>query len=181
SPLLATHPYDASKSCADILSGAYGKTYGLPVSISRCGNFFGGGDLNFNRIVPGTIRSAYFNKSPEIRGDGKAVRDYIYVKDAASAYLTLAEKTETMGLKGEAFNFSNEVQMNVLEVMNKILVLMGKTDLKPIIKNEASNEIFKQHLSAEKAKRVLGWKSEWTVDDGLKETIEWYGDYFGKR
>ncbi|MEK6979620.1 MAG: GDP-mannose 4,6-dehydratase [Candidatus Micrarchaeota archaeon] len=178
SPLLATHPYDASKSCADILSTAYGKTYGLPVSISRCGNFFGGGDLNFNRIVPGTIRNAHFNKPPEIRGDGKAVRDYIYVKDAASAYLLLSEKTENAGLKGEAFNFSNEVQMNVLEMMNKILVLMGKTSLKPIIMNNASGEIFKQHLSAEKARRILGWKSEWTVDSGLKETIEWYKKYF---
>lgn len=181
SPLLASHPYDASKACADILSTAYGKTYDMPISISRCGNFFGPGDLNFNRIVPGTIKDAYNNTPPVIRSDGKAVRDYIYVKDAASAYLLLAEKTEYMAFRGEAFNFSTEIELTVLELVDMILKQMGKKSLKPVIKNEARNEIKKQHLSAKKAREVLGWKSEWGIEKGLAETIAWYTDYFDKK
>ena len=162
-----------------MIAQTYGKTYGLPVGISRCGNFFGGGDLNFSRIVPGTIKSLSNNQRPVIRSDGTYVRDYIYVKDAVDAYLTLLEKTEEMKFTGEAFNFSNEVQLSVLEMVEKITKLMGK-DLKPTIKNEASGEIKKQHLSAAKAKKVLGWQSKWKIDDGLKETIAWYKNYFSK-
>lgn len=181
SPLNATNPYDLSKACADMLSKSYGITYNLPVSISRCGNFFGGGDLNFSRIVPGTIKSAYFGKNPVIRSDGMYVRDYIYVKDAVDAYMCLAEKTKSLKLKGDSFNFSNEVQLTVIELTNKILELMNKSSLKPEILNEAKNEIKNQHLSAEKAGKVLGWKSKWTVENGLKETIKWYEDYFNKK
>jgi CDP-glucose 4,6-dehydratase len=181
SPLQGRNPYDASKSCADLLAQSYGKTYRLPIGISRCGNFFGGGDLNFNRLVPGTIKNLYYGRAPVIRSDGKYVRDYIYVKDAVNAYCVLAEKTEVMKFNGEAFNFSNENQFTVLEMVDKIIKLMDKNDLKPIVKNEPLNEIRDQHLSADKAKKVLGWRSEWTVDKGLKETISWYIDYFKKR
>ena len=181
SPMMGRFPYDVSKSCADLLAQSYGATYGLPVSISRCGNFFGGGDLNWSRIVPGTLKSAFANERPIIRSDGSYVRDYIYVKDAASAYMLLGEKTVPLGLKRESFNFSNEQQLTVLELVKKVLAAAGKASLKPDVKNEPLYEIKKQHLDASKAKRVLGWKSEWGIDKGLKETADWYRGYFSRK
>ncbi len=177
SPLHGESPYDCSKSCVDLLSQSYGKTYSMPIGISRCGNFFGGGDMNFSRIVPSTIQHAYNNTPPVIRTDGSYVRDYIYVKDAVSAYEFLAQKTYEKKFRGEAFNFSNEEALTVLEMMSKILKLMGKSSLKPIVQNQALNEIRAQHLSAKKAREVLGWKSAWPVEKGLAETVAWYEDY----
>jgi len=176
--LRGSHPYDVSKSCGDLVASAYYHTYKLPVCITRCGNFYGGGDLNFNRIVPGTIRSAILNKPPVIRSDGSLIRDYFYILDAVEAYLLLAEKIDELSLQGESFNFSNEVQLTVLELTNKILKLMGREDLAPVILNEAKSEIGHQYLSAEKAKRVLGWQARYTIDEGLKETIDWYQEFF---
>ena len=180
SPLLGSHPYDVSKSCADLLSQAYYKTYQLPVCVTRCGNFYGGGDLNFNRIVPGTIKAVINNTPPIIRSDGTYIRDYFYVLDAVEAYLFLAEKMGSLKIHGEAFNFSNEIQVTVLELTEKILELMGRKDLRPRILNEAKNEIKHQYLSAEKARKVLGWKPKYALEQGLKETIEWYREYFSK-
>lgn len=173
-PLEGKHPYDVSKSCADLLCGSYHETYGLPVCVTRCGNFYGGGDLNFNRIVPGTIRSVLENNRPIIRSDGKMVRDYFYIEDGAEAYMLLAEKM-TKKIHGEAFNFSNEDPMNVLEIVNEILKAMS-SDLKPIIRNESSNEIEKQYLSALKAREILGWNSRYSMEEGLEKTIKWYQD-----
>jgi len=173
-PLKGSHPYDVSKSCADLIAHAYYKTYRLPVCITRCGNFYGPGDLNFNRIVPGIIRSVLNNESPTIRSDGTFIRDYFYVKDAALAYMHLAERMDDSKLHGEVFNFSNELQISVLELTNKILKLMGRTDLKPIILNQAEHEIKHQYLSAQKARELLGWKPKYNLDDALKGTIEWY-------
>ncbi|MCX6772869.1 MAG: GDP-mannose 4,6-dehydratase [Candidatus Micrarchaeota archaeon] len=181
SPMMGRFPYDVSKSCADLIAQSYGTTYGMPVTISRCGNFFGGGDLNFSRIVPGTLKSAFLNERPVIRSDGSYVRDYIYVKDAASAYMALGEKTSELSLKGEAFNFSNEQQLTVLELVQKVLASAGKQSLKPDIKNEPLYEIKKQHLDASKAHKKLGWKSEWGIDKGLKETAAWYKAYFSRK
>lgn len=178
-PLKGTHPYDVSKSCADLIAQAYHKTYGLPVCITRCGNLFGGGDLNFNRIVPQTIRSILHNEPPVIRSDGTFIRDYIYVEDAALAYVLLAERMSDPNIHGEAFNISNEVRLTVLELVNKILELMD-SDLKPIILNQGSHEIKHQYLSAEKAKRVLGWKPQYSIEEGLIKTIDWYRKYFKK-
>ncbi|MFH0737706.1 MAG: GDP-mannose 4,6-dehydratase [Candidatus Micrarchaeota archaeon] len=180
-PLRGRNPYDASKSCADILSQCYGKTYGLPVSITRCANFYGGGDLNLSRIVPYTIHCALEGKRPLIRSDGKSVRDYLYVKDAVSAYLTLAQKTEEKGFRGEAFNFSSEEYLSVLDMVGRILSMMGKGDLQPDIRNESRNEIRDQRLCAEKARRILGWKSEWPFEKAMRETIAWYSDDLSKR
>jgi len=174
SPLEGSHPYDVSKSCADLIAYAYYKTYKLPVCVTRCGNFYGPGDLNFNRIVPGTIRSVLNNEPPVIRSDGTFIRDYFYVKDAALAYMHLAEKMEDPKIHGEAFNFSNELQITVLELTNKILKLMGRTDLKPAILNQAEHEIKHQYLSAKKSRELLGWKPKYDLDDALKETVEWY-------
>jgi len=174
--LKGSHPYDVSKSCADLISQAYYKTYGLPVCITRCGNLYGGGDLNFNRIIPQTIKSVIQSEAPVIRSDGSFVRDYLYVEDGVTGYITLAEKMEELKLFGEAFNFSNEIQLTVLELVNKILTIM-ESDLKPVILSQGSNEIKRQYLSAEKSREILGWKHEFGIDEGLKRTVEWYRNY----
>lgn len=174
------HPYDVSKSCADLISQAYAHSYGLPVVVTRCGNFYGGGDLNWNRIIPGTIRALLHGEAPVIRSDGSYVRDYFYVEDGAAAYLMLAEKlAEDRTLAGQAFNFSNELQITVLELVREVIQRMG-VDAEPVVLNEASNEIRLQHLSAEKARRMLGWKPEFTLGEGLERTIEWYRRFLAK-
>jgi CDP-glucose 4,6-dehydratase len=176
-PLEGRHPYDVSKSCVDLLAQSYYRTFGTPVCVTRCGNFYGGGDLNFNRIVPGTIRSVLFGESPVIRSDGTLVRDYFYIEDAVGAYLMLAEKMAELKIGGEAFNFSNEIQVTVLDLTKRILKLM-KSGLKPTILNQAPNEIPHQYLSAKKARRKLGWKPLFTLEQGLKRTIAWYREFF---
>jgi len=177
--LIGRHPYDVSKSCADLICRSYYETYGLPVCVTRCGNFYGGGDLNFNRIIPGAIRSILNNEPPIIRSDGSFIRDYFYIEDAVLAYLLLAEKMDDSSLYGEAFNFSNEIQITVLDLVNKVVDLMG-SNLKPVILNEATNEIKHQYLSAKKAKDLLGWKSEYNLNIGLQKTISYYTEFFGK-
>ena len=178
-PLQGRYPYDVSKSCADLLAQSYAITYKLPVAITRCGNFYGGGDLNWNRVVPGTIRSVLRGQRPIIRSDGQYVRDYFYIEDGVAAYILLAEKLgQNPSLSGEAFNFSNETPLSVLELVERTLQLMVSKS-KPIIRNEASNEIRQQYLNAAKARRVLGWKPLFTLDEGLKTTIEWYRKFFG--
>ncbi|WP_207643686.1 GDP-mannose 4,6-dehydratase [Desnuesiella massiliensis] len=175
-PLKGTHPYDVSKSCTDLIAQSYFHTYKLPVCITRCGNLYGGGDLNFNRIIPQTIRSVINNKRPIIRSDGTFIRDYFYVEDASNAYLLLAEKLEAMNLAGEAFNFSNEIQLTVLDLVEKILIAMDSS-LEPLVLNEGSNEIKHQYLSAKKAREILGWKPCYTIDEGLRKTIDWYKEF----
>lgn len=177
-PLQGTHPYDVSKSCADLIASTYAVSYGSPVAITRCGNFYGGGDLNWNRIVPGTIRSIMRGERPVIRSDGKFIRDYFYVEDGAHAYMTLAEHlAKRPELAGQAYNFSNEIQVTVLELVDRILKGMG-SDLVPDVRNDASNEIVHQYLSARKAREQLGWKPLFELDEGLKLTIDWYARYF---
>ncbi len=176
-PLQGQHPYDVSKSCADLIAHMYAVTYDLPVAITRCGNFYGGGDLNWNRIIPGTIRSVLRDQRPIIRSDGNYVRDYFYIEDGAAAYMLLAEKlADQPVLRGQAFNFSNETQITVLELVQHILALMG-SDLQPDIRNEVSNEIRRQYLSAVKAHQMLGWTPHFTLDHGLELTIRWYREF----
>ena len=178
-PLQGRHPYDVSKSCSDLIAQTYAITYKLPVAISRCGNFYGGGDLNWNRIVPGTIRSVLRGQRPIIRSDGQYVRDYFYVEDGAAAYMLLAERlSENPDLGGKAFNFSNETQATVLDLASQILALMG-SPLQLDVRNEATNEIRHQYLSAARARQVLGWKPLFALDEGLRKTIDWYRDFFG--
>lgn len=178
-PLQGEHPYDVSKSCADLIARTYAITYDLPIAITRCGNFYGGGDLNWNRIIPGTIRSILRGQPPVIRSNGKYVRDYFYVEDGAAAYMLLAEQLASKpGLKGDAFNFSNEIQMTVSEIVDRIISLMG-SDLKPQVLNETNNEILHQYLSADKARAQLGWKPLFDLDEGLARTITWYREFFG--
>lgn len=178
-PLRGRHPYDVSKSCADLIAQSYAVTYDLPVAITRCGNFYGGGDLNWNRLVPGTIRSVMREQRPVIRSDGQYVRDYFYAEDGAAANMLLAEKlAEDPELRGQAFNFSNEIQVTVLELVEQVLALMG-SDLEPDVRNEAANEIRHQYLSAAKARKLLGWKPLFTLDEGLRKTIDWYKSFLG--
>ena len=179
-PLQGQHPYDVSKSCADLISYTYAKSYDLPVTITRCGNFYGGGDLNWNRIVPGTVRSILRGEAPVIRSDGSFIRDYFYVEDGAAAYMLLAESlAKNAALRGEAFNFSNELQVTVLDLTQKILALMG-SNLVPDVRNEASNEIKHQYLSASKARTLLDWSPLFTLDGGLEKTIQWYTEFLTK-
>ena len=171
------HPYDVSKSCTDLIARSYFETFKSPVCITRCGNLYGGGDLNWNRIVPGTIRSIVRNEAPVIRSDGQFIRDYFFVKDGARAMLHLVEcMARDRAILGEAFNFSNEIQMNVVDLVERILRLM-KSPLKPDIRNEAFHEIRHQYLSAEKARRLLNWHPLFEIEHGLSETIDWYRAY----
>ena len=177
-PVMGRHPYDVSKSCADLLAQMYAKSYGLPVCVTRCGNFYGGGDLNWNRIVPGTIRSVIRGERPVIRSDGQLTRDYLYVEDGARAYLLLAERLAARpALGGEVFNFSYEHRVTVVELVARILDTMG-SGLEPDVRNEASNEIRDHHLDAANARQKLGWSPAFTFEAGLRATIDWYTRYF---
>ncbi len=177
-PLRGRHPYEVSKSCADLIAQGYHHTWGLPVGIARCGNIYGGGDLNWSRIVPGTIRSFLRGERPVIRSDGLFVRDYIYVKDVVRAYLRVADALEEPGQRGEAFNFSPESRLTVLDLVGAIQRLMGCGHLPPDVQNTARGEIREQYLSSEKARGALGWRPEFTLEQGLAETIAWYREYF---
>ena len=170
-------PYDVSKSCADLISFAYYTTYGIPVSVTRCGNLFGAGDLNFNRLIPGTIRSVLKSERPIIRSDGTFIRDYFYVEDAVDAYLQLAERMPGPGFTGEAFNFGTETPLSVLQVVDTLLRLMNRPDLEPIVLNEASHEIPQQYLDCSKARRMMEWRPRRSFEDGLLATIEWYTEW----
>lgn len=179
-PLQGQHPYDVSKSAADLIARTYAKSFELPVVITRCGNFYGGGDLNWNRIIPGTIRSILRGQRPVIRSDGEYIRDYFYVEDGAAAYMLLAEQLSARPeLKGKAYNFSNEIQVSAREIVERILEIM-ESELEPDIRSEVTNEIRHQYLSAAKARRELDWKPMFTLDEGLKKTIDWYEDFFNE-
>lgn len=178
-PLQGRYPYDVSKSCADLIAFSYFYTYGVPLAITRCGNLFGGGDLNFNRLIPGTIRAVLRDRAPLIRSDGTFVRDYFYVCDAVNAYLRLAEQLPQEKFVGQAFNFGNERPLSVLALVELILQLMQRPDLQPVILNEANHEIPQQYLDCSKARAWLGWKPQCSLEEGLYETIRWYGQHIG--
>lgn len=179
-PLQGIYPYDVSKSCADLISTMYARTYGLPVAILRCANLFGGGDLNFSRTIPGVIRSTLHGLQFRIRSDGKAIRDFLYIKDAAQAYLTVAEGlARHPELSGEAFNFSVSKRLSVLDIVSQVLSLMDRLDLEPIIENTAKAEIQEQYMDCSKARRILNWQPLYGMDEALNETISWYADHLG--
>ena len=173
-PLQGRNPYDVSKSCADLIAQSYASTWSVPVGIARCGNFFGGGDLNFNRLVPGVVRDIVRGRRPVIRSDGQFVRDYLYVEDGSAAYLTLAEALAARPDRaGWAYNFSLEQPMSVLEMVDRIAKAM-ESDLEPVVLDEASHEIRAQYLDATRAREELGWKPAVGLDEGLRRTIAWY-------
>jgi len=175
-PLLAEYPYDASKACMERLARTYVTTYDVPIAITRCCNIYGGADINFSRIIPGAIKSIIMGEDPVIRSDGTPVRDFIFVKDAVNAYTTLAEQVKKEDVKGEAFNFANNSPINMLDLVKKVIEVSGKTNLKPDVQGtrKPDAEIDEQYLTSEKAKTVLGWEPKYTLEEGLKETIEWY-------
>jgi CDP-glucose 4,6-dehydratase len=178
-PLLGRHPYDVSKACADLIAKAYHASYGQPVAVARCGNIFGGGDLNWSRVVPGTIRSFLRGERPVVRSDGTFRRDYLYVTDAARAYLCLAEHLDEEPVRGEAFNFSTDKALTVLEMIAEIQRLMDCQGIEPRIQNTAKREIHDQHMSSAKARRMLGWQPQFDLASGLRETMAWYRALLG--
>ncbi len=178
---LGRFPYDVSKSCTDLLARSYSQTYDLPVTIARCGNIYGGGDLNWSRIVPSTIRSYVNSEKPIIRSDGKFTRDYIFVQDVVEAYLLLASRTQDQEIRGHAFNFSGEQAWTVLEVVEAIQKLMKCEHIEPSILNQATAEIRDQYLDSSKAKRLLQWAPLFSLEKGLVQTIEWYKDFMARK
>jgi CDP-glucose 4,6-dehydratase len=173
-PLQGRHPYDVSKSCTDLIAQSYAATYGMPLVVTRCGNLYGGGDLNWSRLVPGTIRSALAGERPVLRSDGTLIRDYLYVEDAAEAYIALAERAHEPGIAGEAWNYSNELQLTAAEMSRRVLSACGRLDLELDIRGDAVHEIPHQYLSAAKARERLGWTPAYGLDDGLVRTVAWY-------
>ncbi len=181
-PLKGRFPYDVSKSCTDLITTMYARTYGLGAVVARCGNLFGGGDLNFSRLIPGVIAATLRGENFLIRSDGKFVRDFLYVEDAADAYLTLAERLgANPALAGEAFNFGLELRPTMLELTEKVLQMMGRADLRPVVQNIASAEIREQYLDAGKARKLLEWKPRYGLDEGLRRTIEWYRRFLAEK
>lgn len=173
------HPYEVSKSCTDLISTTYARTYGLPVTIARCGNIYGGGDLNWNRIVPGTFRSIIRGEQPVLRSDGTFVRDYLHVDDIVSAYLLLGERSHEDELKGQGFNFSDESPLTVMQIYLAICEAAGKSGLEPKVLNAAVGEIKDQYLDSSKAHNVLGWKASVSLSEGLSKSWQWYNNLLG--
>jgi CDP-glucose 4,6-dehydratase len=179
--LQARFAYDVSKNCADLIGQMYAYTYGLPVCIARCGNIFGGGDMQFARVIPGLIRDTLQNKRFIIRGDGRNIRDFLYVEDAVEAYLRLAEcMDEVPLLAGEAFNFSLGERISILEVVEKVLCIMDRSDLAPVVQNAPSQDIKEQYMFTGKAREILGWAPRFGMEEGLQRTISWYVEYFSR-
>jgi CDP-glucose 4,6-dehydratase len=177
-PMLGRFPYDVSKSCADLIARSYFHTYRLPVTVVRCGNLYGGGDLNWSRIVPGTIKSLLEGTRPIVRSDGTLVRDYIYVDDAADAIARLAgQGFEDDTIYGEAFNISSDNPLSVIELVELIREVMDRKDLEPLIENSARGEIQEQYLSSKLLQDRIGWKPSTSIHDGLQRTVAWYREY----
>jgi len=179
-PLLGCYPYDVSKACADLIARAYVATYDLPVAVTRCANLYGGGDLNWNRIVPGTIRSALRGERPIVRSDGTLLRDYLYVQDAVHAYLTLAEHLDEPEVRGEAFNFGMDNPKSVLKIVEAIIAVSEHPELEPVVLGDAPHEIQAQYLDSTKARRMLGWTPYYSLEEGLRETLRWYREFLGR-
>jgi CDP-glucose 4,6-dehydratase len=179
-PMLGCHPYDVSKSCADLVARAYSATYGLPVAVTRCANLYGGGDLNWNRIVPGTVRSLVRGECPIIRSDGTLLRDYLYVQDAVHAYTMLAEHLDAGEVRGEAFNFGMDRPTSVLEMVRAVVAVSDRPDLEPVVLDDAPNEIPAQYMDSSKAHRILGWSPRYSLEDGLRETFAWYREFLSQ-
>lgn len=177
-PVQGRHPYDVSKSCTDLIALSYAWSYGLPVTITRCGNVYGGGDLNWSQLVPGIIRSILSNQRPVLRSDGSYTRDFIFVSDVVNAYLLLATKTTEKGVQGEAFNFGLQSRVTVMDMTQAVLRLMGRDDMQPVIRNDAKREIKDQSLDSSKARKLLGWAPNYSLEQGIIETIQWYRDFF---
>jgi len=180
-PLTGNHPYDVSKSCADLIACTYAHTYQLPVAITRCGNIYGPGDFNFSRLIPDALRCLATDKTLKVRSDGKFIRDYVFIDDICAGYLAIAEQLKTKKLSGESFNLSNESPLTVFKLLRQINRVSPAGRLKYKILNQVKYEIKKQYLSSAKARRILGWQPVYNLSDGLKITAAWYFNQFRKR
>lgn len=177
-PLQGRFPYEVSKSCADLITSMYARTFALPAAIVRCGNLFGGGDLNFSRLIPGVIEATLRNQNFKIRSDGIFVRDFLYVEDAVEAYLCLAENlSRDRSLVGESFNFGLGLRLTMLDLVEKILAMMHRSDLRPVVQNIVNSEIREQYLDPSKAQKRLGWAPRFGMEEGLRRTIDWYTQF----
>ncbi len=173
-PLRPVAPYDVAKACADLIAHSYAETWDVPVAITRCGNFYGGGDRNWSRLVPGTIRSVLRGDRPVIRSDGSPVRDFLYVEDAVKAYLRLAERLrDDAGIRGRAYNFSHEHPVTVADMVTLVLAVM-ESDLEPLVLGEAHDELPFQALDTTRARTELGWEPETDLAEGMARTVAWY-------
>lgn len=179
-PLLGCYPYDVSKSCTTLLARTYAAAYKLSLAITCCANLYGGGDLNWSRLIPATIRSLLRAERPIVRSDGTLVRDYLYVIDAVCAYLTLAEELDRPEVRGEMFNFGMDDPRSVLQVVQTIVSLSEHPELDPVVLNDAPNEIQAQYLDSRKARRILGWSPSFTFETGLRETLAWYREFLAE-
>ena len=177
-PLLGLYPYDVSKVCADILARSYSVTFGLPIAVTRNANTYGGGDLNFSRIIPDAVSCILRGKQFLIRSDGTPLRDYMYIEDAVTGYIALAEQVDREDVRGQAFNFGSAQGISVIELFKRIAKICGRPDLQPKILGEAKNEIDSQYLAIDKAKRILNWEPKWDLDEGIRMTVDWYRQYF---
>jgi CDP-glucose 4,6-dehydratase len=173
-PLRGRSPYDVSKSCTDLVGASYAATYGTPVAIARCGNIYGGGDLNWSRIIPGTIRSLMRGEQPVLRSDGTSLRDYLYVEDVVDAYLTSAQALDSQIDAGEAFNFSGERPLSVMDIYHAVCRAVVGEHVEPLVLGQAKHEIKDQYLDSAKARRELGWSAGWSLEAGLEATVAWY-------
>jgi CDP-glucose 4,6-dehydratase len=174
------HPYDLSKACADLIAQGYASTYDLPVAIARCGNIYGGGDLHWSRVVPGTIRSLLHGERPLLRSDGSPTRDYLHVDDAVDAYLLLCDRSEQPEVRGLPFNFGAGQPHSVSEIVGRLRRLVGREDLEPVVLDSARSEIQSQYLDAAKAALILGWRPSIDLETGLSRTVAWYRAYFSR-
>lgn len=179
--LLGSHPYDVSKSCADLLSRAFANTYDLPLIVTRFANIYGGGDLNWNRIVPGSIRSVLRGGRPIIRSDGSPKRDYIFVDDAVSGYMIAAESARKDSVRGQTFNFGLDKPISVIDIVETIIKQSKYPDLQPEILDQIENEIRDQFLDSNKAWKLLGWRPQFSLDEGIRKTINWYSDFLAEK
>lgn len=170
-PLRGDHPYEASKAAADLAAQTYAKTYGLPVTVTRFGNIYGEGDLNFTRIIPGMMKAILEEKILELRSDGTMTRDYVYVKDAVSGILTLAQNIDKAC--GQAYNFTSHEHLSVLDLLAKAEKVIGQR-IRYNVQNDAINEIPNQRLNDDKIRQALGWKSIHTLEKTLFQIYTWY-------
>jgi CDP-glucose 4,6-dehydratase len=180
-PLLGINPYDASKVCADLIARCYADAYKTPIAVARCANIYGGGDLNFSRLIPGTIRSALSGERPVVRSDGTPVRDYLYIEDAVRAYLALAEHLPDGTISGRAFNFGTDSPISVRNLVRRILDVCGSSDVEPDVRGAGppAGEIACQYLNCDQARAALGWTAEISLEDGLRWTASWYAKFIG--
>lgn len=179
-PPVGRHPYDLSKSCADLISQGYASTYETPVAIARCGNVFGGGDLNWSRIVPGTIRSLLRGERPVLRSNGAPTRDYLHVDDVVDAYLLLCDRADQIDIRGHPFNFGTGTPCSATAIVDLLRRVCDREDLKPVVLDTARSEIAAQFLDASRARLVLGWSPSIELESGLLRTVEWYAAYLGQ-